>query len=103
MPSLDLHADVRLNPITIITRPTRSDTHRHAWEPENRGVVALLCSRRGLSTKHGLALANSVGVIDSDYRGEILVSIIKNGSLPYSIESMSELLSSCLCRYSTPK
>ena len=54
-------------------------------EPENRGVVALLAPER-LSTKHGLALANSVGVIDSDYRGEILVSMINNGSLPYSIE-----------------
>lgn len=37
------------------------------------GFVGLIFSRSGLSTKKGLALANKVGVIDSDYRGEWLI------------------------------
>lgn len=37
------------------------------------GYVGLVCARSGLSCKHGLAPANKVGVIDSDYRGELMV------------------------------
>ncbi len=41
--------------------------------------VALVFARSGLAIKHGLALANGVGVIDSDYRGEIAVGLINQG------------------------
>ena len=39
------------------------------------GYVGLIFARSGLATKRGLAPANKVGVIDSDYRGEIMVSL----------------------------
>lgn len=39
------------------------------------GTVGLVFGRSGLGTKHGVTLSNSVGVIDSDYRGEIQVSL----------------------------
>ncbi|HHT17152.1 MAG TPA: dUTP diphosphatase [Papillibacter sp.] len=39
------------------------------------GYVGLVCARSGLSTKRGLAPANKVGVIDSDYRGEVFVPL----------------------------
>ena len=39
------------------------------------GFVALIYARSGLATKRGLAPANKVGVIDSDYRGEIMVAL----------------------------
>ena len=39
------------------------------------GLVGLIYARSGLSTKRGLAPANKVGVIDSDYRGEIMVAL----------------------------
>lgn len=35
--------------------------------------VALVCSRSGMGHRHGITLSNSVGVIDSDYRGELKV------------------------------
>ena len=38
-------------------------------------TVALVFARSGLAIKHGLTLSNCVGVIDSDYRGEIMVSL----------------------------
>ena len=48
--------------------------------------AAFIHSRSGLAIKHGLALLNSVGVIDSDYRGEVCVGIIKLTDEPYTIQ-----------------
>lgn len=39
------------------------------------GFVGLVYARSGLATKHGLAPANKVGVIDADYRGELMVAL----------------------------
>ena len=39
------------------------------------GTVGLICARSGLATKRGLAPANKVGVIDADYRGEVMVAL----------------------------
>jgi len=50
------------------------------------GLVALLVPRSGLGIKHGIVLANTVGVIDSDYQGEIGIGIFNRGSVPYTIE-----------------
>jgi dUTP pyrophosphatase len=50
------------------------------------GLVALLVPRSGLGIKHGIVLANTVGVIDSDYQGEIGIGIANRGTLPYTIE-----------------
>ena len=48
--------------------------------------VALVYARSGLAIKHGLAPANCVGVIDSDYRGEILVGLYNASREDYTVE-----------------
>lgn len=48
--------------------------------------VALVCARSGLAVKHGLALSNGVGIIDSDYRGEIQVGLVNLGSETYTLQ-----------------
>jgi dUTP pyrophosphatase len=48
-------------------------------------IAALIYGRSGLAAKHGITLANSVGVVDSDYRGEICVALINRGSEPYTV------------------
>ncbi len=48
--------------------------------------VALICARSGLSFRHGITLANGVGVIDSDYRGEIQVGLFNQSDRAYAIE-----------------
>lgn len=45
-------------------------------------AVALVYARSGLSIKHGLCMANGVGVVDSDYRGELKVPMVNLGSSP---------------------
>ena len=47
--------------------------------------MALVFARSGLGIKHGVALANGVGVIDSDYRGEICVGVVNQLAEPYTI------------------
>jgi len=47
---------------------------------------AFIFARSGLAIKHGIGLLNSVGVIDSDYRGEVCVGVINQLSEPYTIE-----------------
>lgn len=80
----DLHACLD-EPIIIksgewVTIPTGI-----AVAPENEDVVMLVFVRSSLGRKHGLTLANSVGVIDSDYRGEIFVPIFNHGKEDYTM------------------
>lgn len=49
-------------------------------------VAALLYARSGLGVKHGICLSNGVGVIDSDYRGEVCVGLCNVSDKPYTIE-----------------
>lgn len=51
------------------------------------GYVGLVYARSGLACKRGLAPANKVGVIDSDYRGEIMVALHNHGTVEQTIES----------------
>lgn len=48
--------------------------------------VALLYARSGLAIKHGLSPSNCVGVIDSDYRGEVVVALRNYAGEPYTVE-----------------
>ena len=50
------------------------------------GTVGLIFARSGLATKKGLAPANKVGVIDADYRGEIMVALHNHSSVPATVE-----------------
>ncbi len=56
-----------------------------AISPESEGVVAIVAGRSGLGVKKGVTLSNSIGVIDSDYRGEICVGIINHGEEPFTV------------------
>ena len=47
----------------------------------------LIFARSGLATKRGLAPANKVGVIDADYRGEIMVALHNHSDVPVTVEA----------------
>lgn len=49
-------------------------------------IVAIVASRSGLGAKHGISMINGIGVIDSDYRGEISVTLANHSNTPYVIE-----------------
>ena len=51
------------------------------------GLVGLNFARSGMAAKRGLAPANKVGVIDSDYRGEVMVALHNHGDVSQTIEN----------------
>ncbi len=52
-----------------------------------QGCAGLVYARSGLACKRGLAPANKVGVVDSDYRGEIQVVLHNHGTMPQTVEN----------------
>ncbi|HHW11012.1 MAG TPA: dUTP diphosphatase [Firmicutes bacterium] len=57
-----------------------------ALEIPRSNLAGLVFARSGLAAKHGLCLANGVGVIDSDYRGEIFCAMVNIGKKEYTIK-----------------
>lgn len=55
------------------------------------GYVGLIFARSGLATKRGLAPANKVGVIDADYRGELMVSLHNHSGAAQTIEAFERV------------
>ena len=58
--------------------------------------VALVYARSGLSIKHGLCMANGVGVVDSDYRGELKVPMVNLGREAYTIQPGERVAQLCI-------
>ena len=52
-----------------------------------KDTAVMIYARSGLSTKYGISLANGVGVVDSDYRGEVGVALINNGAEDFTVEN----------------
>ena len=78
--ALDEGAEVVLQPGQRTLIPTGLSI-----APESPNVVAVIAGRSGLGVKHGVSLSNGIGVIDSDYRGEIQVGLINRGDQPFTV------------------
>lgn len=82
---MDLYAcideAVTLEPQKLLMIPTGI-----AIELPSAELAAFIHARSGLGVKHGICLANGVGVVDSDYRGEVCVGLCNVSDTPYTIE-----------------
>lgn len=65
------------------------------------GMVGLIYARSGLASKRSLAPANKVGVIDSDYRGEIIVSIHNHGDVAQIVADKERIAQLVIAPYYT--
>lgn len=65
------------------------------------GYAGLIYARSGLASKKGLAPANKVGVIDADYRGEIMVALHNHSTSPVSIEPKERIAQLVITPYLT--
>jgi dUTP pyrophosphatase len=60
----------------------------HIGDP---GFAALILPRSGLGAKHGIVLGNLVGLIDSDYQGQIFISVWNRGNAAFTIQPMDRI------------
>ena len=67
------------------------------------GYAGLIYARSGLATKKGLAPANKVGVIDSDYRGEVKVALHNHSNTPQAVSSGERIAQLVITPYLTAK
>lgn len=65
------------------------------------GYAGLVYARSGLASKRGLAPANKVGVIDSDYRGEVMVALHNHGTIEQTIEAGERIAQMVIAPYVT--
>lgn len=87
---MDLYACIG-EPITLKKGDTAIIPTGIAIGLDNKNLCAFVYARSGLAIKHGIGLLNSVGVIDSDYRGEICVGVIKQTDNEYTIEPFERI------------
>ena len=82
---LDLRANVA-DAFTLAPGEVKLVGTGYAINLQDPGYAAMLLPRSGLGHKHGIVLGNLVGLIDSDYQGELKVSVWNRSSEPYTIE-----------------
>ena len=82
--AMDLHACLD-SAVTIPSGGLAAVPTGIAISLPSRDYVALIFSRSGHGFKHGISLVNGVGVIDSDYRGEIAVGLRNQGAEPFVV------------------
>lgn len=67
------------------------------------GYAAFLYARSGLGVKHGIVPRNCVGVIDSDYRGEVVVGLANYSDTPYTISPQDRVAQMIIQRCALPE
>ena len=99
---MDLYAcideAVTLEPQKLLMIPTGI-----AVELPDSSLAAFIHARSGLGVKHGICLSNGVGVIDSDYRGEVCAGLCNVSDKPYVIEPDERVCQMVIAPVLTPE
>ena len=81
-----IEAPVKIHPGDTMLIPTGIAIHL-----ADPGLAAMILPRSGLGHKHGIVLGNLVGLIDSDYQGEIMVSTWNRGKESFTLNPLDRL------------
>ncbi len=87
---LDLRACIE-TPIVLKPGQTELIPSGIAIHLGNPGLAAMVLPRSGMGHKHGIVLGNLVGLIDSDYQGQILVSLWNRGAVAFTLNPMERI------------
>jgi len=87
---LDLRACLEA-PLTLEPGQTELVPSGMAIHLDDPGLAAIILPRSGLGHKHGIVLGNLVGLIDSDYQGQIFVSTWNRGKTAFTLQPMERL------------
>lgn len=83
----DVHADLGTERTIAVGERWKISTGLFLSMP--KGVMAQICSRSGLAINHGIVVMNAPGIVDSDYRGEVFVTLMNNDRMdcrPYVVK-----------------
>ena len=92
---MDLYACID-QPVTLAAGERRLIPTGIAIALPSADYVALVFARSGLGIKQGVCLSNGVGVIDSDYRGELRVPMVNLSNEPYTIQPGERVAQLCI-------
>ena len=87
---LDLRAAIE-QPLVLAAGETALIPTGLAIHLSDPRYAAMILPRSGLGHKHGIVLGNLVGLIDSDYQGQLMVSVWNRGSAPYTIQVLERI------------
>jgi dUTP pyrophosphatase len=87
---LDLRACIDA-PVTLSPGDTQLIPSGIAIHLDDPGLAAMVLPRSGLGHKHGIVLGNLVGLIDSDYQGQIFVSVWNRGNTAFTLNPMERI------------
>jgi dUTP pyrophosphatase len=87
---LDLRACID-NPVTLNPGDTTLIPTGLAIHLDDPGLAAVIIPRSGLGHKHGIVLGNLVGLIDSDYQGQLMVSCWNRGREPFVVNPLERI------------
>ena len=98
LPAYATSGSAAMDLCAAIDAPLTLEPHRPVMVPTGIAIalpspdcVALVYARSGLAARQGVAPVNAVGVIDSDYRGEISVALINHSDLPVTIDPLQRI------------
>ncbi|MBU1365624.1 MAG: dUTP diphosphatase [Gammaproteobacteria bacterium] len=87
---LDLRACIEV-PIHVAPGQTTLVPTGMAIHLADPGLAAMILPRSGLGHKHGIVLGNLVGLIDSDYQGELMVSVWNRGGVTFTLNPLDRI------------
>lgn len=87
---LDLRACVKA-PVTLQPGDSELVPSGIAIHVADPGYAAIVLPRSGLGAKHGIVLGNLVGLIDSDYQGEVMISVWNRGKAAFTIQPLDRI------------
>ena len=87
---LDLRACIA-GPLVVVPGQTILVPTGMAIHLADPGLAAMILPRSGLGHKHGIVLGNLVGLIDSDYQGELMVSVWNRGHAEFTINPLDRI------------
>ena len=87
---MDIRACIE-KPITIKPMATELIPSGFAIDIKDKNLACVLLPRSGLGHKHGIVLGNLVGLIDSDYQGEIFISVWNRGKEEFTISPLERI------------
>jgi len=87
---LDLRACLNA-PLTLMPGDSQLVPSGIAIHIRDPGFAALILPRSGLGAKHGIVLGNLVGLIDSDYQGQVFISVWNRGNAAFTIQPMDRI------------